>query len=129
MFEQLLFEHLKNNFTVENFNLSFGYGEISPKTKQPYIIQHTLSMDGTRQVLCNPDNYTDGKSFAQWNIYTTAQSASDYIYQKLFTFIKNLPQLEDYKIGLITFNSGRSLHEPDLGLYMSALAFDIEYYK
>ncbi len=93
MFEQLLFEYIKENFKVEGFNLSFGYGEIEPKTKEPYIIQYSLGMDGTRQVLCNEDNYTDGESFTQWNIYTGSQSTADYIYQQLFTFVESIKQL------------------------------------
>lgn len=129
MFEQLLFEYIKENFKVEGFNLSFGYGEIEPKTKEPYIIQHSLGMDGTRQVLCNEDNYTDGESFTQWNIYTGSQSTADYIYQKLFTFVSGIKKLGDYKIGLNIFDSGRSITNPDIGLYFSALTMQIQYYK
>lgn len=129
MFEQLLFEKIRDEFKVEGFNLSFGYGEIPAKTKNPYIIQHTLDMDGTRQVLCNPDDFTDGDLFVQWNIYTTSASTSDFIYQKLFTFVQELKQLGEYKIGLNLFNSSRNLTEPDLGLFMTALAMQINYYK
>ena len=60
MFEQLLFEYIRSNFKVEGFNFTFGYGEIPPKAKEPYIIQHSLSMDGTRRMLCNSDDFTDG---------------------------------------------------------------------
>ena len=129
MFEQLLFEYIKENFKVEGFDLSFGYGEIHPKTKEPYIIQYSLGMDGTRQVLCNEDNYTDGESFTQWNIYTKSQSTSDYIYQQLFTFINTIKTVGDYKLGLVTFDSGRSITNPDTGLYFSALTMQIQYYK
>lgn len=129
MFEQLLFEYIKENFKVEGFNLSFGYGEIPPKTKKPYIIQYSLSMDGTGQVLCSADDYTDGVSITQWNIYTKSQTTSDYIYQKLFTFISGIKKLGDYKIGLNTFDSGRSITNPDIGLYFSALTMQIQYYQ
>ena len=129
MFEQLLYEYIKENFKVEGFNLSFGYGEIPSKTKAPYIIQYSLSMDGTGQVLCSSNDYTDGESITQWNIYTKSQSTSDYIYQKLFTFVSGIKKLGDYKIGLNTFDSGRSITNPDTGLYFSALTMQIQYYK
>ena len=129
MFEQLLYEYIKENFKVEGFNLSFGYGEIPSKTKAPYIIQHSLSMDGTGQVLCSSNDYTDGESITQWNIYTKSQTTSDYIYQKLFTFVSGIKKLGDYKIGLNTFDSGRSITNPDIGLYFSALTMQIQYYK
>lgn len=129
MFEQLLYEYIKENFKVEGFDLSFGYGEIPSKTKAPYIIQYSLSMDGTGQVLCSADDYTDGVSITQWNIYTKSQTTSDYIYQKLFAFISGIKQLGDYKIGLNTFDSGRSITNPDIGLYFSALTMQIQYYK
>ena len=129
MFEQLLYEYIKENFKVEGFNLSFGYGEIEPKTKEPYIIQYSLGMDGSRQVLCNEDNYTDGESFTQWNIYTGSQSTADFIYQQLFTFVEGIKQLGDYKIGLNQYNSSRTMTNPDIGLYSSILAMQIQYYK
>lgn len=129
MFEQLLYEYIKENFKVEGFNLSFGYGEIPSKTKAPYIIQYSLSMDGTGQVLCSSNDYTDGESITQWNIYTKSQTTSDYIYQKLFTFVSGIKKLGDYKIGLNIFDSGRSITNPDIGLYFSALTMQIQYYK
>ena len=129
MFEQLLYEYIKENFKVDGFNLSFGYGEIPSKTKAPYIIQYSLSMDGTGQVLCSADDYTDGVSITQWNIYTKSQTTSDYIYQKLFAFISGIKKLGDYKIGLNTFDSGRSITNPDIGLYFSALTMQIQYYQ
>lgn len=109
--------------------MSFGYGEISPKTKEPYIIQYSLGMNGTRQVLCNEDNYTDGESFTQWNIYTSSQSSADFINQELFKFVMDLPSLGEYKIGLVKLNSSRSFTEPSIGLYSSVIAFEINYYK
>lgn len=129
MFEQLLFEYIRDNFKVDGFDLSFGYGEISPKTKEPYIIQYSLGMNGTRQVLCNEDNYTDGESFTQWNIYTSSQSSADFINQELFKFVMDLPSLGEYKIGLVKLNSSRSFTEPSIGLYSSVIAFEINYYK
>ena len=39
MFEQLLYEYIKENFKVEGFNLSFGYGEIHPHGRQQSEIQ------------------------------------------------------------------------------------------
>lgn len=129
MFEQLLFEYIRDNFKVDGFDLSFGYGEISPKTKEPYIIQYSLGMNGTRQVLCNEDNYTDGESFTQWNIYTSSQSSADFINQELFKFVMDLPSLGGYKIGLVKLNSSRSFIEPSIGLYSSVIAFEINYYK
>lgn len=129
MFEQLLFEYIRDNFKVDGFNLSFGYGEIPAQIKEPYIIQYSLDMDGTRQVLCNPDDFTDGESFTQWNIYAASQSSADYIYQKLFTFIQGIKQIGEYKIGLNLFNSNRNITNPNIGLYMSALAMQIQYYK
>ncbi len=129
MFEQLLFEYIRSNFKVEGFNFTFGYGEIEPKTKQPYIIQHSLLMDGTQQVLCNDNNFSDGMSFTQWNIYTSSQSSADFINQELFKFVMDLPSLGGYKIGLVKLNSSRSFIEPSIGLYSSVIAFEINYYK
>ena len=129
MFEQLLYEYIKDNFKLEGFNLSFGYGEIPSKTKAPYIIQYSLSMDGTGQVLCSNRDYKDGESIIQWNIYTKSQSTSDYIYQQLFTFINTIKTIGDYKLGLVTFDSGRSITNPDTGLYFSALTMQIQYYQ
>lgn len=129
MFEKALFEKVKNDFRVRGFNIDLGYGEISANTAEPYIIQYSLDMDGTRQFLCNNDNFSDGVSFVQWNIYAGSISTSDFIYQQLFKFIQGLKKVGNYDIGLNLFQSNRNFPELNNGLAMSALAMQINYYK
>ena len=65
MFEKELFEKIKKEFKLDNVELNFGYGEIDSETQLPYIIQDSLEMNGSRHVLANNDDFTDGGIFLQ----------------------------------------------------------------
>lgn len=100
MFEQELFNEIKNNFSVTSFTLSFGFGEVPESTKAPYIVMYPLNNDGTRQVLCDNDDYTDGETSIQFSIYDVDYSNACYIGRELDIFLSNLRYLTHYNIVL-----------------------------
>lgn len=98
MFEQELFNKIKNDFTVSGFTLSFGFGEIAENSKAPYIVMYPLNNDGTRQVLCDNDDYTDGATSIQFSVYDVDYSNACYIGRQLDIFLSNLRYLTHYNI-------------------------------
>lgn len=118
MFEQELFNYIADNFEVEGFNIGFGFGEVEESQKAPYIVMFPLNNDGTRQVLCDIDDYTDGRTSIQFSIYDVDYSNAMYIGRQLDIFLANLKYLPSYRIllnnnevirGFNTVNNGLTL--------------------
>lgn len=118
MFEQELFNYIADNFEVEGFNLGFGFGEVVESQKAPYIVMFPLNNDGTRQVLCDIDDYTDGRTSIQFSIYDVDYSNAMYIGRQLDIFLANLKYLPSYQVllnnsevirGFNTVNNGLTL--------------------
>lgn len=118
MFEQELFNEISNNFEVEGFNIGFGFGEVEETQKAPYIVMYPLNNDGTRQVLCDIDDYTDGRTSIQFSIYDVDYSNAMYIGRQLDIFLASLKLLPSYRIllnnnevirGFNTVNNGLTL--------------------
>lgn len=118
MFEQELFNYIANNFEVEGFNIGFGFGEVEESQKAPYIVMYPLNNDGTRQVLCDIDDYTDGRTSFQFNIYDVDYSNALYIGRQLDIFLADLKYLPSFRVllnnsevirGFPTVNNGLAL--------------------
>lgn len=118
MFEQELFNYILNNFDVEGFQLKIGFGEVSEHTKAPYIVMFPLNNDGTRQVLCDNDDYTDGRTSIQFSVYDVDYSNACYIGRELDKFLAGIKLLPSYRIllnnnevirGFDTVNNGLTL--------------------
>jgi len=133
MFEEALFTDIKTNFKVTGFTLSFGFGKVSETTKAPYIIQYSLDTDGDAQFLCNKDDFTDGQSFIQWNIYTTNPSNGFYLKTELMKYVASLDKLtlgtNTYIINQNTHSSSPSGIDENTGLFVEIVARDITYNK
>ena len=103
MFEQALFDYIKNNFTVSGYSIGFGFGNIPEDTKNPYVVQFVLDSDGTRQTVCGDNSYTKGgESFVQWNIFSQSPTNAFKIKRELDKFIAEIRSLtfdsKTYKI-------------------------------
>lgn len=133
MFEQALFSDISTNFKVTGFTLGFGFGKVPETTKAPYIIQYSLDTDGDAQFLCNEDDFTDGQSFIQWNIYTTNPSNGFYLKTELMKYIASLDKLtlgtNTYIINQNTHSSSPSGIDENTGLFVEIVARDITYNK
>lgn len=133
MFEQAIFEYMRDNFTVSGFTLHFGFGKIADKTVSPYIIQYNLDTNGDRDVLCNNDDFTDGEAFIQWNIYCTSPTNAFYIKTELMKFIANLEVLtlntDTYLVEINEHSNSPSGIDENTGLFVEVVARDITYNK
>ena len=98
MFEQELFNNIKENFRVTNFNIGFGFGEVEESQKAPYIVMYPINNDGTRQVLYDIDDYTDGQTSIQFSIYAEDYSNAAYIGRQLDIYLAGLKILTHYRI-------------------------------
>lgn len=131
MFEQALFEHIKNNFTVSGFDLSFGFGEVAEGTQAPYIVQYNLDTNGDRRFLNNPDDFTDGEAFTQWTIYCENSTNAFYIKTELMTFIADLKVItldtDTYLIEINEHSSSPNGTDANTGLFTEIVARDITY--
>lgn len=121
MFEKELFEEIKTNFSVTNFSIGFGFGEISEKQKAPYIIMYPINNDGTRQVLCDDDNYTDGDISIQFNVYAVDYSNALYIGKQLDIFLAGLKVLTNYRILLNNNEVTRGFPDLNTGLSLETV--------
>lgn len=118
MFEQELFNYITDNFSVEGFDLTIGFGEVPENTKAPYIVMFPLNNDGTRQVLCDIDDYTDGRTSIQFSVYDIDYSNACFIGRELDKFLASIKLLPSYRIllnnnevirGFDTLNNGLTL--------------------
>ena len=129
MFEEQLYKHIKNNFTVSGFSLSFGFGEIEEDTQAPYIIQYSLDADGTHQALCKKNDFTEGEAFIQWNIYSPNSSNGFYIKQQLMTFLADLRSIDNYQIAINRHEASPSNLGQNNGLAIDVVARTFTYNK
>lgn len=118
MFEQELYNYIRENFQVEGFNLTVGFGEVPERTKAPYIVMYPLNNNGTRQVLCDTDDYTDGRISIQFSVYDLDYSNACYIGRQLDIFLAKIKLLPSYRVllnnnevirGFPTVNNGLTL--------------------
>ena len=129
MFEKELLTLLINNFVVSGFTLAFGFGEVPEKTAAPYIAMHPLNNDGTRQVLCDNDDYTDGDTSIQFSIYAKDYSNACYIGKQLDTFLANIRYLTHYSIILNNSEVIRGFPTVDTGLSLETVTRRFTYTK
>lgn len=127
MFEKELFNYIKSNFSLDNFNIKFYFGEAPQSTKQPYIVMYSLDIDGTKEVLCNENNYTDGESYVQFNIYGLDASNILYIKQKLDTFLATTNLLPSYRVLLNIHEGARGGFIENTGLKVETLTRTFTY--
>lgn len=127
MFEKELFNYIKANFSVDKFNIKFYFGEAPQNTKQPYIVMYPLDIDGTKQVLCNENDYTDGESYIQFSIYGLDASNLIYIKQKLDTFLAILDVIPNYRILLDNHEGARGGFIENTGLKLETLTRTFTY--
>ena len=127
MFEQELFNYIKANFSVNKFDIKFYFGVAPQNAKQPYIVMFPLDIDGTKQVLCNDNNYTDGESYIQFNIYWSDVSNLIYIKQQLDIFLAELNVLPSYRVLLNQHEGARGGFIDDTGLKIETLTRNFTY--
>lgn len=121
MFEQELLNEISENFNVEGFDLTIGFGEVPEETKAPYIVMYPINNDGTRQVLCDNDDYTDGETSIQFNIYDVDYSNAMYIGRQLDIFLANLKYLPNYRILLNNHEVIRGFPDINTGLSLETV--------
>ncbi|MBQ2391406.1 MAG: hypothetical protein II306_06515 [Clostridia bacterium] len=129
MFEKELFNYVNANFSIENFDTKIYFGEAPQSTKNPYIVMFSLDIDGTKQVLCNDNDYTDGESYIQFNIYGLNVSNILYIKQQLDTFLAELNALPGYQVVLNTHEGARGGFTDSTGLKIETLTRTFTYTK
>lgn len=127
MFEKELFNYIKNNFSLTGYNIKFHFGEAPQSAKQPYIVMYPLDIDGTKQVLCNENDYTDGESYIQFSIYGLDASNLIYIKQKLDTFLAMLDVIPNYRILLDNHEGARGGFIENTGLKLETLTRTFTY--
>ncbi len=116
MFEQELFNYIKTNFTVSGFSLGFGFGEIKENQAAPYIVMYPLTNDGTRQVLCNDDDYTDGETSIQFSVYAKNYKNACAIRKELDAFLAEIDELTSYVMVLNNHEVTRGFPDINTGL-------------
>lgn len=127
MFEQELFNYIKANFNINKFDLKIYFGDAPQNAKQPYIVMYPLDIDGTKQVLCNENNYTDGESYIQFNIYGLDVSNLIFIKQQLDIFLAELNVLPSYRVLLNQHEGARGGFIDDTGLKIETLTRNFTY--
>lgn len=127
MFEQELFNHIKANFRLDKFDIKVYFGDAPQSAKQPYIVMFPLDIDGTKQVLCNDNNYTDGESYIQFNIYGLDTSNLIFIKQQLDIFLAELNVLPSYRVLLNQHEGARGGFIDDTGLKIETLTRNFTY--
>lgn len=127
MFEKELFNYIKANFSLNNFNIKFYFGEAPESTKQPYIVMYPLDTDGTKQVLCNENDYTDGESYIQFSIYGLDASNLIYIKQELDKFLALLDIIPYYRVLLDNHEGARGGFSSNTNLKIETLTRTFTY--
>ena len=125
MFEQEIYSEITNNFaaTLPEIwqNIGVYFGRVEEKQKAPYIVMYPLNNDGTRQVLCDTDDYTDGETSIQFNIYAEDYSNACYIGRQLDIFLASLKVLENYRILLNNHEVTRDFPDTNTGLSLETI--------
>ena len=122
MFEKELYNELTANFITslpEAWQVcSIYFGDAPEETQAPYIVMYPLNNDGTRQVLCDTDNYTDGATSIQFSVYDVDYSNASFLGRQLDIYLAQLRLLDNYRIlinnnevirGFPNVNTGLSL--------------------
>lgn len=125
MFEAELYEEIKTNFTLA----PCYFGEADTKQKNPYIVQYSLDTDGTRAVLCNIDDFTDGDCLIQWNIYCSDAKYAFKLKHELMKFIANIKLLTNYRVLLNNHESSPSGTDLNTGLFTEIVSRSFTYTK
>ena len=127
MFEKELFNYIKSNFSVNNFNIKFYFGEAPQSAKNTYIVMYPLDIDGTKQVLCNENNYTDGESYLQFSIYGIDTTNILFIKKQLDIFLAEIKLLPSYRVLLNTHDGARGGFSDNTGLKIETLTRTMTY--
>ena len=80
-----------------------------------------LNNDGTRQVLCDDDDYTDGQTSIQFSVYAKNYKNASYIGRQLDIFLSGLRYLTDYQITLNNTEVVRGFDNIDTGLSLETV--------
>lgn len=131
MFEKELIEEINNNFDLSSVwpDVPTYFGEAPEKTKAPYIVMYPLNNDGTRQVLCDDDDYTDGSTSIQFSIYDVDYSNAVYIGRQLDIFLSELKYLSTYSVILNNTEVIRGFPTTNTGLTMETITRRFTYTK
>lgn len=129
MFEQELYNYIQSNFSVQGFNIGFGFGEVAENINAPYIAMFPLNNDGTKQVLCNDNNYTDGQTTIQFSVYAKSYKNASYIGRMLDIFLADLRYLTNYKIVLNNTEVIRGFDNINTGLSLETVTRLFTYTK
>lgn len=129
MFEQELLNEITENFSVQGFNITVGFGEVPEETKAPYIVMYPLNNDGTRQVLCDIDDYTDGRTSIQFSVYDVDYSNACYIGRQLDIFLASIKILPHYRVLLNNNEVIRGFNTVNNGLTLETITRLFTYHK
>ena len=131
MFEKELIEEINNNFDLSSVwpDVPVYFGEAPEETKAPYIVMYPLNNDGTRQVLCDDDDYTDGDTSIQFSIYDVDYSNAVYIGRQLDIFLSELKYLSTYSVILNNTEVIRGFPTTNTGLTMETITRRFTYTK
>jgi len=131
VFEQALFQYVKDNFQVTDsggspiadLTPSIHFGEAPESTEAPYAIMYVLDSDGDPQTLCD-EQFDSGNSLIQFNIYYTDMKNSFYIKQQLNEFLTQIPTLT---LGAVSYTINRTTHgaSPSAQTLTNGLAVDV----
>lgn len=88
---------------------------------------YPLDIDGTKQVLCNENNYTDGVSYIQFSIYGLDSSNILYIKKELDTFLALLDVIPNYRILLDNHEGARGGFSSNTNLKIETLTRTFTY--
>lgn len=133
MFEKELYNYIAGNFnsTLPELwqNVAVYFGEVPEVQKAPYIVMYPLNNDGTRQVLCNKDDYTDGRTSIQFNIYDVDYSNAIYIGRQLDIFLADLDLINNYRVLLNNHENIRGFPDISNGLSLETVTRLFTYTK
>lgn len=133
MFEKELIEEINDNFPEllpEQWqNIKVFFGEVPEEQKAPYIVMYPLNNDGTRQVLCDDDDYTDGATSIQFSIYAVDYSNAVYIGRQLDVYLSELKYLSTYSVILNNTEVIRGFPTTNTGLTMETITRRFTYTK
>ena len=133
MFEKELFEEITTNF-IDSLpelwqNVTVYFGDVPENQKAPYIVMYPINNNGTRQVLCDDDDYTDGETSIQFNVYDVDYSNAMYLGKQLDIFLADLEILENYRILLNNHEVIRGFPDTNTGLCLETVTRLFTYTK
>ena len=129
MFEQELFNFIRDNFFLDEYEIEIYFSEAPQTTKAPYIVLYPLNIDGTRTVICNDDDFTDGESLMQFSIYDIDPTNAFYIKHELMKFLQSIEFISHYRV-LLDINEGaRGGLIENTGLFLETITQTFRYTK